>query len=269
MTGDGPAIHDLYMLSRPKWSNTDVELECGSGVIPFLYLKSSPISSVQWAMGLELLLMVKDPWKTIMTTDHPNGGVFTQYPQVITWLMSKQARDKTASECHKWGYGRSGLGSLDREMTLYEIAVLTRANPARTIGMAHRKGHLGVGADGDVTVYDFDSAKLDVNDPDSIIRGFSGPEYTIKDGSIVAHKGEIVAVPKGRRFYSRPQIDPELERDMLLDLKEWFKYYTVGFANYPVPDKYLKNPVAIDTFGPKDASGPKGTSGPKEALAGR
>lgn len=269
MTGDGPAIHDLYMLSRPKWSNTDVELECGSGVIPFLYLKSSPISSVQWAMGLELLLMVKDPWKTIMTTDHPNGGVFTQYPQVITWLMSKQARDKTASECHKWGYGRSSLGSLDREMTLYEIAILTRANPARTIGMAHRKGHLGVGADGDVTVYGFDSTKLNVNDPDSIIRGFAKPEYTIKDGSIVAHKGEIVAVPEGKRFYSRPQIDPELERDMLLDLKEWFKYYTLGFANYPVPDKYLKNPVDVDTFGPKDTTGPKGTSGPKEALAGR
>jgi len=275
MTGDGPAIHDLYVLSGQKWSNTDVELECGSGVIPFLYLKSSPVSSVQWAMGLELLLMVKDPWKTIMTTDHPNGGVFTQYPEVITWLMSRKARDKTAGECHKWGYGRSSLGSLDREMTLYEIAILTRANPARTIGMAHRKGHLGEGADGDVTIYGFDSAKLDANDPDSIMRGFAGPEYTIKDGAIVAHNGEIVAVPEGRRFYSRPQIDPELERDMLLDLKEWFKYYTVGFANYPVPEKYLKNPVAIDAFGPKeafgqkDASGPKGSPGPKGAIAGR
>ena len=96
MTGDGPAIHDLYMLSGQKWSNTDVEMECGSGVLPFTYLKSSPVSAVQWSIGLEVLLLVNDPWKTIMTTDHPNGGMFTQYPQLITWLMSKKARDDTA-----------------------------------------------------------------------------------------------------------------------------------------------------------------------------
>ncbi|NYT02267.1 MAG: formylmethanofuran dehydrogenase subunit A [Methanosarcinales archaeon] len=254
MTGDGPAIHDLYMHSGQKWSNTDVELECGSGVIPFLYLKSSPISSIQWAMGLELLLMVDDPWKTIMTTDHPNGGVFTQYPQVIAWLMSRKARDQTAGECHKFAYDRSSLGGVDREMGLYEIAILTRANPARTIGMAHRKGHLGVGADGDVTVYDLDPASLDVNDPESIVKAFARPEYTIKDGTIVASRGEIVSVPDGKRFYCQPYVNEDLERDMLADLKEWFKYYTVGFANYPVPEKYLKDPAAIPINRPPEAS---------------
>lgn len=250
MTGDGPAIHDLYMLSGQKWSNTDVEMECGSGVIPFLYLKSSPISSIQWAMGLELLLMINDPWKTIMTTDHPNGGVFTQYPQVITWLMSKKARDDTAKECHKWAYDKSSLGGVDREMGLYEIAILTRANSARTIGMSYRKGHLGVGADGDVTVYDLDPAKLNVNDPAGIVHSFARPEFTIKDGEIIARKGEIVAVPEGKRFYCRPSVDDELENEMLKDVKEWFKYYTVGFANYPVPDKFLKNPVPIEVNRP-------------------
>ena len=253
MTGDGPAIHDLYMLSGQKWSNTDVEMECGSGVIPFLYLKSSPISSIQWAMGLELLLLINDPWKTIMTTDHPNGGVFTQYPQVITWLLSKKARDDTAKECHKWAYDKSSLGGVDREMSLYEIAILTRANAARTIGMSYRKGHLGVGADGDVTVYDLDPTKLNVNDPAGIVRSFARPEFTIKDGEIIARKGEIVAVPEGKRFYCRPLVDADLEKEMLKDVKEWFKYYTVGFANYPVPDKFLKNPVPIEVNRPVEA----------------
>ncbi|HWQ18824.1 MAG TPA: formylmethanofuran dehydrogenase subunit A [Methanotrichaceae archaeon] len=245
MTGDGPAIHDLYMLSGQKWANTDVEMECGSGVIPLMYLKSSPISSIQWAMGLELLLLVNDPWKTIMTTDHPNGGIFTQYPQVITWLMSKKARDDTARECHKWAYERSSLGGVDREMGLYEIAVLTRANSARTIGMSSRKGHLGAGADGDVTIYDLNPDSLNVNDPASLVRAFARPEFTIKDGQVIARRGEVLSVPEGRRFYCQPHIDQDLELEMLRDVKEWFKYYTVGFANYPVPDKYLKNPVPI------------------------
>jgi formylmethanofuran dehydrogenase subunit A len=245
MTGDGPAIHDLYVLSGQKWSNTDVELECGSGVIPYTYLKSSPINSVQWAMGLELLLLIKDPWKTIMTTDHPNGGVFTQYPDVIAWLTSRKAREETFKECHKWAQERSSLGGIEREMSLFEIAVITRANQARTIGMAHRKGHLGRGADGDVTVYDLDPTRLDVNDYASIKRAFAQSEYTIKDGRIVARRGEIVSVPEGRRFYSTPFVDEALEGEMISDVKQWFKYYTLGFANYPVPDKCLKNPVPI------------------------
>ena len=253
MTGDGPAQHDLYMLTGQKWSNTDVELECGSGVLSLVYMKSSPVHSVQWAIGLEIMLLIDDPWKTIMTTDHPNGGIFTQYPQVLTWLMSKKARDDTAKECHKWAYDKSTLGGVDREMSLYEMAIITRANPARTIGMAYRKGHLGVGADGDVTIYDIDPTKLNLNETKALTAKLSRPDYTIKDGRIVAKKGEIVSVPEGRRFFCRPYVEDELEKDMLRDVKDWFKYYTVGFANYPVPDKYLKNPVAIQVNRPLEA----------------
>jgi formylmethanofuran dehydrogenase subunit A len=253
MTGDGPAQHDLYMITGQKWSNTDVELECGSGVLPLVYMKSSPVHSVQWAIGIEVMLLVDDPWKTIMSTDHPNGGIFTKYPQLITWLMSKKARDDTAKECHKWAYDKSTLGGVDKEFSLYDVAIVTRANPARTIGMSYRKGHLGAGADGDVTIYDIDPARLDTNDAATLAAKFSRPEYTIKDGGVVAHNGEIVSVPDGRRFYCRPYVDEELEKDMLKDVKDWFKYYTVGFANYPVPEKYLKNPVAIPVNQPIEA----------------
>ena len=253
MTGDAPAQHDLYMLTGQKWSNTDVELECGSGVLSLVYMKSSPVHSLQWAIGLEVMLLIDDPWKTIMTTDHPNGGIFTQYPQLLTWLMSKKARDDTAKECHKWAYDKSTLGGVDRELSLYEMAIVTRANPARTIGMAYRKGHLGVGADGDVTIYDIDPTKLNLNETKALTAKLSRPDYTIKDGRIVAKKGEIVSVPEGRRFFCRPYVEDELEKDMLRDVKDWFKYYTVGFANYPVPDKYLKNPVAIQVNRPLEA----------------
>jgi formylmethanofuran dehydrogenase subunit A len=62
-----------------------------------------------------------------------------------------------------------------------------------------------------------------------------------------------LSVPNGRRFYSTPFVDEALEKDMLSDVKEWFKYYTLGFGNYPVPDKYLKNPVPIAVNRPLEA----------------
>jgi formylmethanofuran dehydrogenase subunit A len=245
MTGDGPAIHDLYKLTGNKWSNTDVECECGSGVLPFTYLKSNPIHSVQWAMGLETLLYVKDAWKSIMTTDSPNGGPFIKYPQVIAWLMSNKARQDTFDECHKWAADRSGLAAETREMSLSEIAILTRANAARTIGLAHRKGTLAVGADGDVAIYDIDAKKLEVNDYESIIRSFQNTSYTIKAGEVVAQDGEIVAIPEKNTFYSDIAIKADSEKEMLKDVKSWFKYYTIGFNNYPTPEKYLANPTPI------------------------
>ncbi len=253
MTGDGPAIHNLYRLTGNKWSNKDVELECGSGVLTFNYLKANPVHSVEWAIGLELLLLVNDPWKTILTTDHPNGGPFSKYPQLITWIMSNKAREATFAECHKWARDRSSLGGIDREMTLYEIAILTRANPARTVGIAHRKGHLGAGADGDITIYDLDPSKLDANDHTRILRSFQNSAYTIKDGNIVTENGEILSVPKGRTYFTEPYTDESIEKEMLKDVREWFKYYTIGFANYPVPDKYIPNPVPLQVNRPLEA----------------
>ncbi|VVB94783.1 Amidohydrolase family protein [uncultured archaeon] len=138
-------------------------------------------------------------------------------------------------------------------MTLYEIAILTRANSARTVGIAHRKGHLSVGADGDVTIYDFDPSKFDVNDYTKITRGFQNAACTIKDGEVVAQKGEIISVPHGRTFFSEPHMDDGIEKEMLKDVKNWFKYYTLGFANYPVPDKYIRNPVPIQVNKPLEA----------------
>ncbi|MGP8320154.1 MAG: formylmethanofuran dehydrogenase subunit A [Methanosarcinaceae archaeon] len=245
MTGDGPAIHNLYKLTGNKWSNTDVEMECGSGILPFTYLKSNPIHSVQWAMGLEILLLVKDVWKSIMTTDHPNGGTFLKYPNILAWLMSRDAREATFNECHKWAHDRSDLGAVDREMSLYDIAVLTRANTARTVGISHRKGSLGVGADGDVTIYNMDPTSLNTRDYEHLIRNFSKAEYTIKDGEIVSRQGEIVAIPQKRTYYADVTVKEQGEKDMLADVKEWFKYYTVGFAHYPTPDSYLMNPTPI------------------------
>ena len=94
---------------------------------------------------------------------------------------------------------------------------------------------------------------MNPNDTSALTAQLARPGYTIKDGRIVARQGEIVSVPDGRRFYCQPYVDEDLEKDMLKDVKDWFKYYTVGFANYPVPDKYLKNPVAIPVNQPLEA----------------
>ena len=116
MTADGPFEFSLYELGgHNKWVNSDVETETSGGIIPFHYKRKNPVNAMQWAIGLELSLLIKDPWKMFMTTDHPNGGPFFHYPKVLAWLMSRKAREATLKTCHKKAQKKSLLPTIDRE----------------------------------------------------------------------------------------------------------------------------------------------------------
>ena len=123
MTADGPMEYDLHSLNGLKWANCDVEMETGSGVVPFIYSAKAPVPAVQWAIGMELSLLVKDPAKICLTTDSPNAGPFTRYPRIFAWLMSNQYReDMLENKLHKWAQKRSSIATIDREFSFYEIA---------------------------------------------------------------------------------------------------------------------------------------------------
>jgi formylmethanofuran dehydrogenase subunit A len=248
MTADGPVEYFLQSMSHLKWANRNIELETAPGVTPFVYSPKAPTSSIQWAIGLELSLLIKDPWKVLLTTDHPNGGPFTRYPRVIAWLMSQKYREETISKLNKAVNKRSIIPTIDRECSFYEIAIMTRAGQAKALGLAEHKGHLGVGAHGDVSVYDIDPQKIDPGtQPELIEKKFSYAAYTIKGGKIVVKDGEVKRVEEGRTYWVNPKTDEALEKEVMKDLDYYFKkYYSVNLANYPVPESYMRNPTAIN-----------------------
>ena len=51
------------------------------------------MSALQWVVGLELFLLSADPWRVVLSTDHPNGGSFLAYPELIRLLMDRTYRD--------------------------------------------------------------------------------------------------------------------------------------------------------------------------------
>ncbi|MCK4398817.1 MAG: formylmethanofuran dehydrogenase subunit A, partial [Methanophagales archaeon] len=244
MTADGPMEYSLYQITGRKWTNHDVELETGSGITPFLYSGKSPVNTIQWAIGQELALLVKDPWKLALTTDHPNAGPFIGYPILISMLMSKKRRDESAEDMHKVIFDRAEYCSIDREYDLNEIAIITRGMAAKALGLhEHGKGHLGVGADGDVAIYDMSPEERDAG---KIQKAFLNTKYTIKGGEIVVKDGEVVATPAGKTYFVTPECDDKLTDEMMVKLKDKFDhYYSVTFNNYAVQDAYVPNPYEI------------------------
>ena len=188
LSADAPALYRLHRATGHKWLNLDIEGETGCGIVPLAYRESSLVSGVQWAIGLELFLLLRDPWRVFLTTDHPNGGPFASYPTVIRLLMDRRFREQVLTRLHPGVKERSSLAGITREYTLEEIAILTRAGPARALGLG-RKGHLAPGADADLALY---------NPSDDFEAMFARPVAVIKDGVVVARDGEIVAQPSGR-----------------------------------------------------------------------
>jgi formylmethanofuran dehydrogenase subunit A len=228
MTGDGPLGYYLHKVTGRKWTSADTEMEAGCGIVPITYKEKSFVHALQWAIGLEWYLLIKDPWRVAMSTDHPNGGSFLAYPEVVQLLMDRTYRQEILKRVHPRVLQRSTLKDLDREYSLYEIAIITRASPARLLGLKH-KGHLGVGADADVTIYTPGADKRAM---------FELPRYVLKGGEIVVEKGEVRQDLYGKTLHVAPGYD----EGVLPDVKKWFEaHYTIQFANYPVDDSYLSH----------------------------
>ena len=234
MTADAPLAYVLKGHSKGKWVNADTECESGCGILPFNYQEHIYMHTLQWAIGLEIFLMAKDPWRVILSTDHPNGGSFMNYPKLIKLLMDKAFRHEEMKRVNQKALENCSLRDLDREFTLNEIAIITRAGPARALGLKN-KGHLGVGADADITIYD------EMDDKEMM---FNAPRYVIKSGKTIIGNHEFITDFIGKLLHITPEYDKKIEEVV----QPFFEsYYSIEFSNYAVDDSYLHDHEIIAT----------------------
>lgn len=232
MTGDSAVGYFLSRIYGGPWYSHDIECESGCGIVPIEYKEKSLVHAWQWAIGLEWFLTARDPWRIALSTDHPNGGSFLAYPRIIRWLMNRDSRAETLAKIHPTVRRRSPLARLDRQYTLGEICIITRAAPARLLGLPN-KGHLGPGADADVTIY---------TPGDDVQQMFEWPRHVIKGGELIVEEGEHRAAPTGKTLHVTPSYDRAIEPH----LAKWFdNHYSLKFNNYAVTDNYLPRQEAI------------------------
>jgi formylmethanofuran dehydrogenase subunit A len=223
-SGDNMRQHANHKFASPnKWVCMDIECDAGCGVVPFKYKDQNFVNALQWAIGLEIFLLVEDPWRIFLTTDHPNGAPFTSYPHLIRLLMDRSFRNDMLATIHPEAQKMSTLASIEREYTLNEIAIMTRAGAARIIGLKDR-GALSTGNWADITVYTENADRQTM---------FAKPDYVFKDGELVVKDGEVVKVTWGTTHIVKPEYDLAIEKD----LKPYFdKYLTMKLGNFKISD---------------------------------
>ncbi|WP_018410734.1 formylmethanofuran dehydrogenase subunit A [Methyloversatilis thermotolerans] len=226
-SGDNMSQYRNSGLASPKKSAVmDIEMEAGCGVVPFKYKDQNFVNALQWAIGLEIFLMVDDPWRIFLTTDHPNGAPFTTYPHLIKLLTDRSFRNSMLDTINADAKAMSNLASLEREYSLYEIAIMTRAAPARILGLTDR-GHLAPGAAADIVVYKEDADRE---------RMFEKPELVFKDGELVVRDGKVVKVVRGNTHVVKPEFDRGIEKK----IEPYFRqYHSVRMNNFKISDDEL------------------------------
>ena len=210
MTADGATAQYLAGLTGKKLLADHVELETGCGVMPIEYKDKNLVHAVQWATGLEWFLRVDNPWQVALSTDHPNGAAFTAYPELMALLADSTYRDECLARLPEAVRERTGLREISRSYSLSELAIITRAAPAKMLGLTH-KGHLGTGADGDVTIY---------QPSDDLRKMFAMPRWVVKSGVVIVDDTEIRNLAAGVTHRSNV---PELEPEALAPIRRWWK----------------------------------------------
>lgn len=232
MTAEPQISATLAGIEGAKWLSADTEHEGGCGIVPYAYEAANEVHALQWAIGLELFLLSRDPWQVSLSTDHPNGGSFLSYPRLIRLLMDRGFRNAQVRAANRRAMRRTALiDDPEREYTLNEIAIVTRAGPARQLGL-HHKGHLGIGADADVTIYH--------HRPDDYEAMFATPRYVLKGGTVVVDDGDLVATPAGTLQRVGLDVDAAIAEELRPRIED---RYSVPFDHYAVTEPHLLEPA--------------------------
>ncbi|RPI88364.1 MAG: formylmethanofuran dehydrogenase subunit A [Chloroflexi bacterium] len=209
LSADIQAIDSLHKILKTTWSRVSVHGEGSYGLLPVQYDAHRADSAVQWAIGLEMLLLSPDPTRLFMTCDFPNGGSFTAYPHLVSLLMDRSLRSAALKSVHNAASQRTGIGSIEREYSISEVIAMTSTGPARALGLLDR-GHLGVGACADIRCYRPSS------DHEYM---FTNPAWVMKDGQVCVRDGRFEPLPEGHTLVVQPEegLHPQGEVDRLFE----------------------------------------------------
>lgn len=222
VTADTSALSRLQQGLKKPWISNQVEAEGGNNILPLKYAPKDPSNAVQWATGLELLLLSPDPARMFLTTDHPNGGPFETYPELIELLMSRESRLEAIQQVHRAAADKTGLAAIEREYSLGEIFAMTSFGPARSLGLNDR-GHLEPGALADIRCY---KKQADIR------KMFASPEWVMKNGRVVYQNGRVNPQGIGEILVSRPPYDEgqllHIKSDLENKISVPFDQYALG-----------------------------------------
>ena len=199
-----------------------------------------------WANAIDLALNIKNKWQIQLSLNYPNYGDINNIPKVATWLLSSEARVKFLEELVSKSLPEKFEENSDKTLTFNEFVIISRASPAKSLGIGKIKGNLGINADGDINILDVNINDIDLSKDYAILESeLQNIEYVIKAGEIIKNKENIDLQPQGEIFWSNGKIEKQEGLDFLMSKKKEFyqKYYSYFYdtLKISIDNRFLRN----------------------------
>ena len=129
------------------------------------------------------------------------------------------------------------IASDDQIISFQDYITITRASPAKSLGLSHIKGNLSEGNDGDLNIINLNPQEINQEKDYKQIRdALSHIEYVIKAGRIVKNVDLLDTTEYGHILWASGKVKKE-DTKLLYKRKEEFfqKYNSLFLKSYSIP----------------------------------
>ncbi len=183
-----------------------------------------------WSNALNLALRIKDKWKLQFSINFPNYAHLTDIPEIISWLLNKNSRNTFMENMNNEFKQDNPLFSIEDTFSINDLIIITRASPAKSLGLGDIKGNLGIGADADINMLNLNLQEIDyASQIDEIKKAFSDIDTVIKNGIIVKQGEKINLNHKGALYWSKGTVNTQNYEKIMDKKKEFYKKYSSIF----------------------------------------
>ncbi len=226
-----------FLQNPYKLVSSAIESEGDSFVSMRKFKKENYNDCILWANAIDLALNIRNKFQISLSLNYPNYSNINNIPEIATWLISKNARANFMKEMNKEFLKNNKLQNSDKCLTFNELVILTRASPAKSLGLGSIKGNLGVGADADINILDIDIRDINLEkDFETLKTAFSNIEYVIKAGKIIKKEENIDLESNGLIFWTEGKIEKKEAKKLILSRKEDFyqKYSSIFYDSLTI-----------------------------------
>jgi formylmethanofuran dehydrogenase subunit A len=206
--------------------------------------KDDPTHCTLWANAIELALNLKNKWQVQLSFNYPHYSHINNLPTFASLLMSHSMRQDFMKDMNDGVLKQTPLNGNEKIINFNEFIIITRASPAKSLGLAKIKGSLAPGADGDLNILNVDMNQIDPSkDYDQLENALRDIEYTIKNGQIIKKGNKIDLERKGKIFWTEGVVDKNTRLEFMKKKKIFYqKYYSIFYESLEnsVKGKFLR-----------------------------
>ncbi|MHA1525918.1 MAG: amidohydrolase family protein [Promethearchaeota archaeon] len=207
------------------------------------FRKDNRSDCILWANSLDLALSIKDKWQMQLSINFPNYAHINDVSEIATWLTSKKARNEFIADMNQEFVKNNSLQKHDESLSFNDFVILSRASPAKSLGLGDIKGNLGIGSEADINILNIDLIETDISqEPEKLKSALNNIEYVLKAGKIIKNNDKIDLTPQGKIFWTEGKSVKEDKTFIMKKKREFYqKYYSIFYDSLKitVENKYL------------------------------